>query len=504
MATLLLSENVERMYWYLMRDYLDFQSMGLVRDQDSPFGRYAPAPAYVAYANLIRQLTGARYIRREPSDPRTHVHVFERDGKEIRVSWSTAPAAVVEYATGSPLTVVDIIGGERTVHPADGAVQLVLTQDPVYVQGPVLEVRERRRESILAWSEHDFGDVQGEGGWRYGHYNGDGQGRGDGADPAGPYTDDDFELLVPVESAWGSHWGDGQLGPIEISESMAHPSAVDGRAVSAVRRWVSNVAGTVEIAGTIGNGTEGDGIRAAILVDGTEVFSAEVGGSDRQTTVDYAVAPVVKEGSLVDFAVSPGSGTDFNFDATEFTALITLPIVAASEQDFGTAQGLNGWHYGQYNGDGEGEGDGADPAGPYTDDDFKRLSHFEGDVGRSWHEPDLGPVRIDRRAAHPSEIGGRQIWAARRWESSIEGAVRITGKIMPTSAQGDGTSARILVDGLEVFSADVGGPGNQGSIEYGVSVRVRKGSLVDFVVTPGPGTDMHYDATAFTAVIQSL
>ena len=91
MATLLLSADVERMYWYLMRDYINFQTMGLVRDQDSPFGRYAPAPAYVAYANLIRQLSGARYVRREPTDPRTHVHVFERGGEEIRVSWSTAP-----------------------------------------------------------------------------------------------------------------------------------------------------------------------------------------------------------------------------------------------------------------------------------------------------------------------------------------------------------------------------------------------------------------------------
>jgi Glycosyl hydrolase catalytic core len=502
MATLLLSQNVERMYWYLMRDYLDFQSMGLVRDQDSPFGRYAPAPAYAAYANLIRQLSGARYVRREPTDPRTHVHMFEQGGEQIRVSWSTAAGARVDYETRSPLLVVDIVGDERTVDPADGVVSLVVTEDPVFVKGPVLKTREQRRESILAWSVHDFDDAQGTGGWQYGHYDGDGAGQGDGIAPSGPYTDDDFELLEPTEDAWGLHWGDQQLGPIQISEDGAHPSAAEKRSVWAVRRWVSHVAGTLQISGTIGSGTEGDGTRAAILVDGTEVFSAEVGGPDGRPTVDYAIAPVVEEGSVVEFAVTPGPGTNVDFDATEFTALITLPIAAASEQGFGAVQGVNGWHYGYYDGDGGGEGDGAGPAGPYTDDDFERLPLVDGDAGQSWHDSGLGPVRIERDAGHPSVADGRPVWAVRRWESDLDGAVRITGKIVPTSAQGDGTSVRILVDGLEVFSADVGGPGDHRSIEYAVSVEVRKGSLVDFAISPGPASNVDFDATVFTAVIQ--
>jgi Glycosyl hydrolase catalytic core len=503
-ATVLLSENVERMYWYLMRDYLDFETMGLVRDVDSPFGRYTPAPAYVAYANVIRQLAGARYVRREPTDPRTHVYVFERGGEEIRVSWSTAPSSRVDFEAGSPLTVVDIVGDERTVPPADGAVSLMLTEDPVYLKGPVREVREHRRDSILAWSEHDFGVVQGAGGWHYGYYDGDGEGQGAGIGPSGPYTDDDFELLGPVESVWERYWGDRELGPIAVGGDGAHPSAAGDRPVWAVRRWVSGAAGTLHISGTIGNGTEGDGTRAAILVDGIEVFSAEVGGPDGRSMLEYAVAPVVNEGSVVDFVVTPGPGTDVDFDATSFTALITLPIAAASEEDFGTVQGGNGWHYGYYDGDGQGEGDGAEPAGPFTDDDFARLPLIDGDAGRSWHDPRLGPVRIERDAAHPSAAKGQPVWAVRRWESDVDGSVRITGKVVPTSAQGDGTSVRILVDGLEVFSADVGGPGDQGSIEYALSVQVRKGSLVDFAITPGPASNVDFDATVLTAVIHQL
>jgi Glycosyl hydrolase catalytic core len=502
LATLLLSEDVERMYWYLMRDYLGFQSMGLVRDLDSPFGRYAPAPAYVAYANLIRQLSGSKYVRREPTDPRTHVHVFERNGEEIRASWSTEPVARVTYETRSPLTVVDIVGDERTVSPTDDEVSLLLTQNPVYVKGPAHEVREHRSQSILAWAEQDFSNLQGAGGWYYGYYDGDGKGDGDGIEPTGPYTDDDFELLAPVEDAWGQYWGDQQLGPIKISAGQAHPSAADGRAVWAVRRWVSDVTGTVHIAGNIERGAESDGTRAAILVDGTEVFSADVGGPDGPKTLVYAIDPVVKKGSAIDFAVTPGPGTDVNFDATTFTALITLPIAAASEQDFGITQGLNGWYYGYYDGDGQGERDGAEPAGPYTDDDFEHLKSFD-DEAHSWRNPAVPWLAISRGGAHPSAVGGRPVWAVRRWVSDVDGAVRITGRI-GRGVGGDGTRALILVDGTEVFSAEVGGANGQAALEYEAYATVKKGSLVDFAVTPGPGTDINYDATTFTATISSL
>jgi Glycosyl hydrolase catalytic core len=507
LATLMLSENVERMYWYLMRDYRtssnNFESMGLVRDLDSPFGRYAPAPAYAAYANLIRQLSGAQYVRREATDPRTHVHVFERDGREILVNWSTEPTAEVSFQTLSPLTVVDIVGHELTIRPTGGAVRLMLSETPVFVRGPVLEVREHARESILAWSEQDFADAQGEGGWGYGYFDGDGEGSGDGSGAVGPYTDDDFEVLAPVESAWERQWGERGLGPIAISASDAHPSAAGDRPIWAVRRWTSDVAGTVQVAGMIGSRAQGDGTRALILVDGVEVFAAEVGGPDGKRALDYALPLVVEQGSLVDFAVTPGPGTDVNFDATSFTAMITLPIAAGSERDFGDAQGVDGWHYGQFDGDGAGEGDGAEPTGAYSDDDFERLALADGAAERSWHDPSLRWLAISRSSAHPSATDGGPVWPVRRWISDIGGKIRITGRISH-GARGDGARAVILIDGVEVFATDVGGPGGQTALDYEVDATVEEGSRVDFAVTPGPGTDVDYDATTFTATVQRL
>jgi hypothetical protein len=75
---------------------------------------------------------------------------------------------------------------------------------------------------------------------------------------------------------------------------------------------------------------------------------------------------------------------------------------------------------------------------------------------------------------------------------------------MRPSAQGDGTSVRILVDGTEIFAAEVGGASGQEALEYEALATVEKGSAIDFAVTPGADLDINFDATVFTAIIQPL
>src|SRR3546814_9328707 len=60
-------------------------------------------------------------------------------------------------------------------------------------------VREEGRNRIVASSVADFSGEQGRGNWYYGYYDGDGEGKGDGAEPKGPYTDDDFKMLKRSE-----------------------------------------------------------------------------------------------------------------------------------------------------------------------------------------------------------------------------------------------------------------------------------------------------------------
>jgi len=82
-------------------------------------GRYVPAPAYVAYANLIRQLYGAKYVRREQADRWTQIHVFQKGDLEIRVCWATAPTTVT-FQAAEPLVGVDLAGGDLPLEQLGG------------------------------------------------------------------------------------------------------------------------------------------------------------------------------------------------------------------------------------------------------------------------------------------------------------------------------------------------------------------------------------------------
>ena len=135
MSTLLLAAKTDRIYWYLMRDYQEFTGLGLVRDETDPLGRYTPTPAYAAYATLIHQLEGASFVRREASDPSTRIYLFANGKREIRVLWSTMPAATYEVPSEIPLRRISMMGDERLLMPRNGRVAVALDQNPFYLVG---------------------------------------------------------------------------------------------------------------------------------------------------------------------------------------------------------------------------------------------------------------------------------------------------------------------------------------------------------------------------------
>lgn len=136
MSTMLLAAGTERIYWYLLKDYQDFTGMGLLLSEDNPAGRYVPAPAYAAYAVVIKELDGARFVRREPSDPQARVYLFSRNGTEIRVGWSTGGAVRHDITGVSALEQRDMMGNATPLQPRDGRVSIVLDQNPVYLTAP--------------------------------------------------------------------------------------------------------------------------------------------------------------------------------------------------------------------------------------------------------------------------------------------------------------------------------------------------------------------------------
>jgi Collagen triple helix repeat (20 copies) len=179
----------------------------------------------------------------------------------------------------------------------------------------LLTVPRSSTAEIIANSQADFSCVQGQGNWYYGYFD-------------APFTSSGFQEMTrclpddPVlgGSAW---WVNENNWWTSIRATLLLPNGFRscGRRQLeqwVVRRWVSEVAGSVTIFGTIADarGTL-DGFTAHILVDGVSVLSQPVGTLQR---FPYQVTVSVNIGSTVDFAVQPGD-SDCG-DWAEFTAIV--------------------------------------------------------------------------------------------------------------------------------------------------------------------------------------
>ncbi|AXY74168.1 hypothetical protein D3H65_09355 [Paraflavitalea soli] len=110
-------------------------SYGLIRHPADSKGAYVPKPAFVAYAVLTRQLTGAQFEQQEPFSPDSvYSFKFTKGSEEIRCMYSIAGARV-KLHTSASITVTDLMGNQQTYQPVDGVVYINLDKDLVYVHG---------------------------------------------------------------------------------------------------------------------------------------------------------------------------------------------------------------------------------------------------------------------------------------------------------------------------------------------------------------------------------
>lgn len=182
--------------------------------------------------------------------------------------------------------------------------------------------------AIIADSVADYATVQGQDGWFYGYYDGDG---GD------PFNAGDFEQMTYGEVNFkpGTFWWAVQNGAggfwTLLDEVGGHPNALleasDRQRVThwAVRRYVSEAAGPVRFTGTLAdrdtNAGIGDGVTGRIFVDGVEVYSQAIAaGDDTGVTYDFTVP--VNLGSIIDFAIDANENDAA--DAATFTAVLEV------------------------------------------------------------------------------------------------------------------------------------------------------------------------------------
>jgi hypothetical protein len=86
----------------------------------------------------------------------------------------------------------------------------------------------------------------------------------------------------------------------------------------AIRRWVSNITGSVSLSGVLSRGDGGDGENIRIFVDGNEIYNQNL--LPNQSTTYNLPDVALKVGSKVDSTVNPAG--ESNFDATLFTSTI--------------------------------------------------------------------------------------------------------------------------------------------------------------------------------------
>jgi hypothetical protein len=306
--TLLLKENVRKIYWYLASDHADFVSMGLLRHHQreaSGMGRYAVAPSYVSYANLIHQLDGTAFVKREAWRPytRAHVYLFRGDKDNVHVCWATQPAKIrVKSATA--ITVANVMGTESTVVPVNGEAVLDLSEDTIYLHGDITDIAEiDTGVRVLASTSEDYSKTQGENNWRYGYIQGESP----------------FKELTQVETMWGYNWG-GVGRNLVISSSNMHPDKLNGQDTAPVIRWTSPVDGDLTVKGSLSNSGQGDGVIASILVDGKPAYSQLVGGT-APSKVSLNTPIKVHAGSSVDFLINPGPTVDYDATSYDFTII---------------------------------------------------------------------------------------------------------------------------------------------------------------------------------------
>jgi hypothetical protein len=292
---LLLSANVQRVYWYLFRDYENF-TMGLMRDDPQRTRK----PAYFAYTTLVKQLRDADFVSREATPDDFYSLLFRRrTGQEVRVVWSLTPR---ELTLPRETIVVDLVGA-----PVRASGLLELDDSPVFVTGPLHGPTQvlQDRDVILADSMRDFDGVS-RNGWSYGFF-------------VGQVTT--FRPLTTFRATdWKASWS-ASYPSLEIAADDQHPSKDGNLPVAAVRRWQSNFDGRIRITGNFHCSVEGDGVGVSILIDGITRFRVLLGGG-APLEKEFDLIETVRRGSKLDFAVDPGPSVDIDFDSTRLRATI--------------------------------------------------------------------------------------------------------------------------------------------------------------------------------------
>jgi Ca2+-binding RTX toxin-like protein len=171
-------------------------------------------------------------------------------------------------------------------------------------------------------SQTEFSGVQGQNNWYYGYY-------------AGSFTSAAYQEMTQFSDIWTVQNGTYYT---LLTAGGGHPNGVTtsgGRKSEeqwAVRRWVSEIDGEIQIYGILAKADTGggNGVIGHIFIDGVEVWSQSIAGTDG-TGVNYQITTKVKLNSVVDFAIDPKKDTNDVANDIADTTIFTAQIDALNQ-----------------------------------------------------------------------------------------------------------------------------------------------------------------------------
>ena len=192
-------------------------------------------------------------------------------------------------------------------------------------------------------------------------------------------------------------------------------------------------------------------------------------------------------------------------------------VIADSQGEFSGVQGQDGWSYGLFDAGGV-----PGVPLPFMVADFAAFDTF---TGATWEASDAQVggnnndfLSLNVEGGHPTGIGpdlqDSVIWAVRRYTSDVVGDALLAfdvRKLNVSNARGGGITARIFIDGTEVFTQLIDNLDDVG-VQQVMPVTLALGTIIDLVidptgVIPGAGSDGVFSARAdgshFSAVIRA-
>jgi Glycosyl hydrolase catalytic core len=243
---------------------------------------------------LARHLIGAKYPPAQVFDLVENVNV----GSTVDFIVDVGPASDMSYdATNMSVQILTSDAAYSTAFPDTGSVQATESASPP-AEG-----------TVLADSLRDFGSKQGEGGWTYGDFLGEGS-----------------TIFDPAPLFLMNSWQGGSAA-ISISATGQRPAvAPTGGPAIAVRRWTSSYSGDIHVTGAFSDSKYAENVEVSVLLNGAPVIATTAIGSSAGSLVKtFDFHSTVSAGDTIDFTVDPGPAMTITGQSPTMWATIALP-----------------------------------------------------------------------------------------------------------------------------------------------------------------------------------